>query len=153
MDPITIATTSIAIAKLSAQCIVALTTWVGEVKTADERIEGFCAEIENQSSTLDALNGCLDRPEFNVLDKDESDTSINANASSWESLCAQLKVSLDYYEKTTEQLRTTLEGLKTGFGTAWKIFRRPIKQFRESLEAGQISILRERILFSLRASG
>jgi hypothetical protein len=148
MDPVTIASTTFAIAKISAQCIVSLTVWVGEVKTVDERVEGFCAEIKNLGSTLDALNGYLLQPEFDIKEKDQLD------AASWITICTQLKVSLVDCERTMEQLSAILEGLKTGRrGRTMGIFRKPIKQFRESLESGQISILRERILFFTSSLG
>ncbi|KAJ9611534.1 hypothetical protein H2200_004718 [Cladophialophora chaetospira] len=146
MDPLSITTGSLTIAKLCAQCIISLAVWVGEVRSVDERVELFCAEIKNLSSNLDAVNNTLLMPEFVQATNEASKMAIV-------DLWKQLKVSLGDCEKTMEQLRDILDSLKAGFGKGAGLFRRPIKQFRESLESGEISTLRERILFFTSSLG
>jgi hypothetical protein len=140
MDPLSITTASLTIAKLCAQCVISLTVWVGEVRNVDERIESFCTEIKNLSSNLDALNNAILAPEVMQI---TLETNMLAVADLWE----QLQVSLSDCENTMKQLRAILSELKNGLGVKAGLFRKPIKQFRESLESGQISTLRERILF------
>jgi hypothetical protein len=113
MDPLSITTASLAIAKLCAQCVVSLAIWVGEVRAIDDRIESFCAEIKSLSSILDALNNTLQTPEA-LQAADEANQGAIADL--WE----QLKVSLGDCEKTMDQLRDILDGLKAGFGVKLK---------------------------------
>jgi hypothetical protein len=140
MDPLSIAAGSLTIAKLCATCIVSLTIWVGEVRGIDGRIEALCAEIRNLSQTLDALNNSLGLPE--MLRAAEA-----ADATSEGELWKQLQMSLDDCKSTMEQLRDVLDKLKKPSGRGLRLFRRPITQFKESLEAGTIALLRERIIF------
>jgi hypothetical protein len=140
MDPLSITTASLTIAKLCAQCVVSLALWVGEVRTIDDRVESFCAEIKNLSSNLDSLHNALQTPEA-LQAANEADNGAFAD------LWKQLDISLGDCEKTMKQLRDILENLKVGFGVKARLFRKPIKQFRESLESGEISTLRERVLF------
>jgi hypothetical protein len=105
MDPLSIAAGSLTIAKLCATCIVSLTTWVGEVRAIDGRIEAFCAEIRNLSQTLDALNSSLLLPEM-VRAAEAADSSSEGE------LWKQLHMSLNDCRATMEQLREILDSLR-----------------------------------------
>lgn len=140
MDPLSITAGSLTIAKLCATCIVSLTTWVGEVRAIDGRIEAFCTEIRSLTQTLDALNSSLLLPEM-------LRAAQAADSTSEGELWRQLHISLDDCRTTMEQLREILDSLKKPLGRGLRLFRRPVSQFKESLEAGTIALLRERIIF------
>ena len=141
MDPVSITVACMSIAKLSAQCILSLTIWLGEVKTVDDRIEAFCKEMQSLSGILESLNNALQQSDMQTA---ASDTKEGAGSSLWD----QIVSTLQDCEETMKALQSVLGRLtKASSHRFLRFIRKPVKQFKESLESGEISTLRQRILF------
>jgi hypothetical protein len=135
MDPLSIAVGSLQVVSLCAQSTVALAQWIGDVKNVDERIDAFSTEIKALSATYEALNHSLRSPA--VLK-----AAIASEHSSGGQLWRQIASLAKDCENTMAILNQILESLSTSSGN---VFRRPYRQFRESLVSGDISRLRQRI--------
>lgn len=132
-----IATGTLQIISLCAQCTVALARWIGEVKTVDDRIEAFIGEIDSLSATYNALESNLRSPAMRHV-------ALTAEESAGGSLWKQVARSMSDCEDTMVILHRYLRNIE---GSSSGRLRRPYKQFKESIMAGDIARLRQRIQF------
>jgi hypothetical protein len=137
MDAFAIATGSLQIISVCAQCTVSLAKWIGEVTTVDSRIEAFISEIESLSATYNALEANLRSPAM-------QDAAQNADDSTGGSLWKGIALSISDCKDTMVILQRILHHIE---GNSNSRLRRPYKQFRESLVSGDIARLRQRIQF------
>ena len=135
MDPLSITVGSLQIVSLCAQSTVALAQWVGDVKTVDERIDAFSTEIKALSATYEALHHSLRSP---VMLRAARASEYSSGGQLWRQIASLIKDC----ENTMVILNQILESLSTSSGN---VFRRPCRQFRESLVSGDIARLRQRI--------
>ena len=134
MDPLSITVGSLQIVSLCAQSTVALAQWVGDVKTVDERIGAFSTEIKALSATYEALHHSLRSP---AMLRAARASEYSSGGQLWRQIASLIKDC----ENTMVILNQILESLST----SGNVFRRPYRQFRESLVSGDIARLRQRI--------
>src|SRR5277367_573281 len=131
MDPLSITVGSLQIVSLCAQSTVVLAQWIGDVKTVD----AFSTEIKALSTTYEALHHSLRSP---VMLRAARASEYSSGGQLWRQIASLIKDC----ENTMVILNQILESLGTSSGN---VFRRPYRQFCESLVSGDIARLRQRI--------
>ena len=133
MDPLSITVGALQIISFCAQC----TGWIANLKTVDERIQAFASEIETLSATHDALTKALQSPAMVAVARAAEQ---NAGGDLWK----QVILSLNDCKNTMAAVQKILEYIDQN---SKGLLRRPHKQFKESLAAGDLAQLRQRIQF------
>lgn len=110
--------------------------WYESVRTVDQRIDSFKAEIETLKNTYNSLYKSLREPSMaeaaRVIDKD-------LGGDLWQQMGNTLRDCLN----TMEEVNTILDRIN---GPRRLLPRPVVKQYRESLQTGPLLRLRERIL-------
>jgi len=133
MDPLSITVASTSLAALCGKCILSLTKWVGEVREIDHVIRGFCDEIRALQDGLQSLRS--------VTEDKASAISRMVISSGHNLLWAQINRSVSDANDVLSRLTYILEGFTTG-----NLRFRVQRQFKMSIQEGEISTLRQRLL-------
>jgi hypothetical protein len=136
MDPLSITTSSVTLATLCGKCIVSLTQWIGEIKAIDSTIRGFRDEIKSLKRVLTSLESAINTDPMREVAKMASSNNSKVLWLQIGSSLSDVRKALTSLEKVLERIRRAPKGL----------FRKPVLQFRTSLESGEIASLRQRLI-------
>lgn len=137
MDPFSLTAGALQIAGGCAQCTITIIKWVGDVKTVDTRIAGFCDEVAALKATYEGLEKSLSSPLMAEAARVAGQTPDGAH------LWTQIKETLDDSKRTVFRVNDVLDQIVRTSGLA----RRIRAQLQESLTSGELSRLRQRIQF------
>jgi Ankyrin repeats (3 copies)/Ankyrin repeats (many copies)/Tetratricopeptide repeat len=137
MDPFSVAVGALQIAGVCSQCTVTIIKFIGEIRTAEERIRGFYEEVIALKSTYEGLEESLRSPIMVEAARVANQTSDGAH------LWAQVRIALDDSTKTMNRIKLLLDEISKKTGP----LRRFKSQLQESLTNGELSRLRQRIQF------
>lgn len=133
MDPLSITVGTLQIISFCAQCA----GWIASLKNVDERVQAFASEIETLSAHHDALTKALQSPGMIAVARAAEQ---NAGGDLWK----QVMFSLNDCKNTMEAVANILRDIDRNSRGP---LRRPQKQLKESLAAGDLAKLRQRIQF------
>jgi hypothetical protein len=139
MDPLSITASSVTLATLCVQCgqcVVSLTQWIGEIKAIDSTIRGFRDEIRSLKQVLTSLESAINTDPMREVARMASSNDSKVLWLQIDSSLSDVRKALTSLEKVLERIRRAPKGL----------FRKPVQQFRTSLESGEIASLRQRLI-------
>jgi hypothetical protein len=139
MDPLSITASSVTLATLCVQCgqcIVSLNQWIGEIKAIDSTIRGFRDEIKSLKQVLTSLESAINTDPMREVARMASSNDSKVLWLQIDSSLSDVRKALTSLEKVLERIRRAPKGL----------FRKPVLQFRTSLESGEIASLRQRLI-------
>ncbi|KKY27266.1 putative ankyrin repeat domain-containing protein 50 [Phaeomoniella chlamydospora] len=137
MDPLSIIAGSVQVGACCTQCTVSIVKWVGEVRTVDKRIRDFCDEVDALQRTYESLEKSLRAP---ILAEAAKAAAKNPDG---EHIWSQLRTALEDSKNTMIRVNAVLTEINSAHG----IGRTIKKQLLESLHNGELSRLRQRIVF------
>ncbi|KAH8907684.1 hypothetical protein BR93DRAFT_937040 [Coniochaeta sp. PMI_546] len=136
MDPVSIATTTASVASLCIKTIYTLSQWGHEVTGIDTALSGLRGEVESIQSVVAAL---VEATQGQQLGSSGAFSSVSNGRPLW----AQVGRSIRDAERVLQALDKILQKFEA---SSSGIFSKVLKQFRMSLESGEVATLRQRLV-------
>jgi hypothetical protein len=136
MDPISIASTSASVASLCIKTIYTLSKWGHEVAGIDTSLSGLRSEIESVQSVVASLSKATKGHQL-------GSRNVFGDVRNERPLWAQVMRSIEDAERVLQALHKILEKFDA---SSSGIFSKVVKQFKMSMESGEIATLRQRLV-------
>ncbi|OIW30759.1 ankyrin [Coniochaeta ligniaria NRRL 30616] len=136
MDPLTIATSSASVASLCVKTVYTLTKWSYEVAGIDTLLSGLRDEIESVQNVVSSLNQAINNQQPGTA-------GIFCNVNNGTTLWAQVARSIADAERVLQALDKIMQKFDV---KSSGVFKKITKQFKMSLESGEIGTLRQRLV-------
>lgn len=137
MDPLSIAASSASVAALCGQAVYTLSKWASDVAGIDAVVTGLQGEIESLKSVIQSLGAATQSPNSGL-----SGILKTAGGGSGNALWIQVCRSIADAERVLRALNAVM--LKFDAKSSG-IFSKVRRQFKMSLESGEIASLRQRL--------